>query len=253
MKTVNKKLATVAIIALALPSAALAEGFYGSAQIGYSAQASDSAPYGTNIAVDPDFPRSEFDAEGGLTGAIGLGYRFNENFRLEGRLSHRSSDFNNGQPGTGGNEGYEYIVDGDISSTAFTIEGFYDFPNSTAFTPYVKAGIGVSRNKYSARLTGSGITTPRAEFGSRAIDSFDNANGNLDGYYTGYDSNHSTDFTWNVGFGGSYEVSKNTTLFAEYQYGQFGDVKTSLDPFGDGFKIDNVSSHEVSVGIRVNF
>lgn len=240
MKTVNKKLATAAIIALALPSATLAEGFYGSAQAGYSSQAEDSAPYGNNIAVDNDFPGA-FDNDGSAVGAIGLGYRFNDNLRLEGRLGYRSSDFNDTHYGTGARNGEEYTLNGDISSTTFTIEGFYDFPNSTAFTPYVKAGIGVSRNKYSAKLGGAGVA---------AFDAFD---GTTDGYYDNYADGKSTEFSWNVGFGGSYEMSKTTTLFAEYQYAQFGNVQTGQDSFTDGFKVDDAAAHEVMMGLRINF
>lgn len=240
MKTVNKKIAAVAMLALALPSTVLAEGLYGSAQIGYSSQAQDSAPYGNNIAADADFPGS-FDADNSAVGAIGLGYRFNDNFRLEGRLGYRSSDFNDTHYGTGARNGAEYTLNGDISSTTFTIEGFYDFPNSTAFTPYVKAGIGVSRNKYSAKLGGAGVAA------------FDPYDGTADGYYDNYADGKSTEFTWNVGFGGSYEVSKSTQIFAEYQYAQFGDVKTGQDSFTDGFKIDDAAAHEVMIGLRVNF
>lgn len=37
------------------------------------------------------------------------------------------------------------------------------------------------------------------------------------------------------------------------QYVLLGDAKTSQDGFTDGFEIDGVTAHEVSVGIRYNF
>ncbi|XQF93963.1 hypothetical protein ACOBV9_21315 (plasmid) [Pseudoalteromonas espejiana] len=56
---------------------------------------------------------------------------------------------------------------GDLKTTTYTIEGFYDFDNNTAFTPYIKAGLGVADNSYySAKLGGQGIS---------AFDAFDMA------------------------------------------------------------------------------
>ena len=240
MNNLRKNLALSIITALSIPALAQAEGLYVSAQIGNSQQASDAEPYGNNIAADADFP-GEFDLDNSAVGAIGIGYKFNEQLRVEGRLGYRDSSFNDTNFGTGARDGQEYTLNGDIKSTTLTVEGFYDFPNKSAFTPYVKAGLGVSKNKYSAKLGGAGVA---------AFDAFDGA---ADGYYDNYADDDSSSFTWNVGFGGSYELSKKTSLYGEYQYASFGDVKTGQDSFTDGFKIDDTSAHEFVAGIRVNF
>lgn len=244
MNDYGKKIALAFAVALATPSLALAQGFYGSAQLGTSQQATDSGPYGNNIAADADFP-GEFDAGDGTVGAIGLGYPFNERFRVEGRLGYREGRFNEKKIGTGARTGEEYILNGDIQTKTLTVEGFYDFPNASKFTPYVKAGVGIANNDYSARLGGAGVA---------AFDAFDGAvDGYYDGYYDAYSDGDSTEFSWNVGLGGSYAVSKGTAIYGEYQYANFGDVKTGQDGFTDGFKIDDIASHEVSLGVRVNF
>ncbi len=240
MNNSGKKLALAGAITLALPSLVLAEGFYATAQIGTSQQAEDSAPYGNNIAVDTDFPAA-FDAGDGTAGGVGLGYQFNEQLRVEGRIGYHKSDFDDRKVGAGSRAGEEYILNGDIKSTTLTVEGFYDFPNTSRFTPYVKAGLGVSDNKYSARLGGAGVA---------AFDPFD---GVADGYYDNYKDGDSTEFTWNVGVGASYALAKQTSIYGEYQYASFGDVSTGQDSFTDGFKIDDAASHEVAVGVRVNF
>lgn len=230
----------ISVAALSIPSLTLADNFYVIAQVGTSIQNSDSTPIGSNIAVDADFP-AEFSVDNGTVGAIGIGYRVNNNLRVEGRIGYRDGDFNDTKFGTGARSGEEYILNGSIESTTYTLEGFYDFTNTTAFTPYIKLGVGVSDNTYVARLGGAGVA---------AFDEFD---GSVDGYYDAYSDDSSTNFTWNVGIGGNYEVSKSVSLYAEYQYASFGDVQTGQDSFTDGFEIDNAASHEVVAGIRFSF
>ena len=121
-----------------------------------------------------------------------------------------------------------------------TVEGFYDIPTGTAFTPYLKAGLGVTRNTYSARLGGAGVA---------AFDPFDGA---ADGYYDAYADQTKTEFTWNVGAGASYAVSDKVSLFGEYQYVALGDASTGQDSFTDGFGVD-VAAHEILVGLRASF
>lgn len=237
----NKKTLTLSIaFALIAPSLAQAEGFYGTAQLGASQQINDSAAYGNNIAVDADFP-AEFDAGDGTVGSIGVGYIINSQFRVEGRIGYRESSFNEQQFGTGARDGEEYILNGEIESYTYTIEGFYDFANSTAFTPYLKAGLGIADNSYSAKLGGAGVA---------AFDAFDGA---ADGYYDAYADDDSTEFSWNLGFGVNYELTESASIYGEYQYASLGDVMTGQDSFTDGFMIDGLSTNELSIGVRVNF
>lgn len=249
MKTFKSTLAIAGLSAL-VTSSAIADGYYGSLQAGISQQSSGSESYGNNIAIDKDFP-AEFDNETGKVIGAAIGFKFNNNLRVEGRLAYRNSEFNDKQYGTGTRGGHDYILDGEIESTTFTIEGFYDFENKTAFTPYVKAGFGVSKNDYSARLGGNYVAVDSAnDTGGTTFDAFD---GTVDGYYDNYSDGDSTEFSWNIGFGGNYTLSKAVSIFAEYQYSSFGDVKTGQDEFTDGFKVDDVSAHELVAGIRYQF
>ncbi|MDU0356288.1 outer membrane beta-barrel protein [Paraglaciecola aquimarina] len=236
----RKNLALVIALTLTAPLLAQAEGFYGTAQLGVSQQINDSQAIGNNIAVDPDFP-AEFDAGDGTVGGIGLGYVINQQFRVEARIAYRESSFNETQFGTGARNGEEYRLNGEIKSTTLSIEGFYDFQNSTAFTPYIKAGLGMADNSYSAKLGGAGVA---------AFDAFD---GQTDGFYDAYADDDSTGLTWNLGFGGNYQLSDTTSIYAEYQYASFGDVQTGQDSFTDGFEIGNLSSNELSLGLRIHF
>ena len=224
---------------LGLAGTVHAEGIYGTALLGMNVQESDSEPYGNNVAVDPDFP-DQFDTGDGAVGAVGIGYVVNEQFRVEGRLGLHRADFNSQRFGAGARAGEEYVLDGEFESTTLTVEGFYDIPMNGIFTPYVKAGVGVAYNNYSARLGGTGVA---------AFDAFD---GVADGYYDAYADQSSTEFTWNVGFGGNVALNDQFSLFGEYQYASLGDGSTGQDDFTDGFRVD-ATAHEVLLGVRVNF
>ena len=226
-------------VAMGASSVSHAEGFYGSVMAGVSNQAQDSEPYGNNVAVDPDFPH-QFDSGDGSVGGVGLGYVFNDQLRVETRLGAHRSKFDDRKVGTGARAGEEYILNGNIKSTALTVEGFYNIPMQSAFSPYVKAGIGISRNTYAARLGGAGVA---------AFDAFDGA---VDSYYDAYADQTSNEFTWNVGIGGSYSVNSSVDLFGEYQYLSLGKADTGQDSFTDGFKIAS-DAHELMVGVRVGF
>ncbi|XQF93962.1 outer membrane beta-barrel protein (plasmid) [Pseudoalteromonas espejiana] len=98
MSTLQKSIVAAITLVCATPTLASAEGFYGTAHIGYSSQANDSQAIGNNIAVDADFP-SEFDAGDGSVGSIGLGYQFNPQFRVEARISYHDTDYSESKVG----------------------------------------------------------------------------------------------------------------------------------------------------------
>lgn len=239
MRTHRNALLLAAATAVGISGAVQAEGLYGTAMLGLSFQATDSEPYGSNIAVDPDFP-GEFSTGDGAVGALGFGYDFDGPFRVESRLGLHQADFDSQRFGTGARAGEEYVLNGDIKSTTLTVEGFYDIPTNGTIEPYVKAGVGAARNSYSARLGGAGVA---------AFDPFD---GTVDGFYDAYPDQTSTEFTWNVGFGASVPLNDRVTLFGEYQFVSFGGASTGQDAFTDGFRV-NASAHEVMFGLRADF
>lgn len=229
--------AALVLSALTFPSLSAAQSFYGAVTAGYGIQASDANPYGENIAVDSDFPGT-FGSGDGVAGAVAIGYFLSEKTRLEGRVGFHRGSFSETAFGTGARTGEEYILDGNIKSTTFTLEGFYDLPVARVI-PYLKAGIGVSSNSYSARLGGAGVAD------------FDPFDGTADGYYDAYSDETTAALAWNVGVGVSTALSSRFDIFAEYQFIALGDAETGQDDFTDGFRIDGASAHEGLVGIRV--
>src|SRR5579872_2065989 len=116
----------------------------------------------TNLNLSSVLGDPQFKANMNTGWAVGLaaGYSglFIPQFRVEGEVAYRDNSVNNitesppvapcfskGCPGTG-----------DVSSLAFMANGYYDFLNSSAFTPYIGGGVGV------AQVSGNsvGITSP---------------------------------------------------------------------------------------------
>ncbi len=97
------------------------------------------------------------------------------------------------------------------------LNGYYDFKNKTAFTPYVGAGVGLARIR--GRVTEIGAKT-------------------------------TTNLAWQAGAGVSYTLNKQFDIDLGYRYLDNGNVK--LD-YNDG-KVDLKSKlHQVYTGLRFNF
>lgn len=243
MKKTPLKIALATTLLCSATATMAEDQFYFSALAGYSEQITDSSPYGNNIAKDDTFP-SAFDAGDGAVYSIGIGYKFTPAIRFEARLATREGSFTETQDGTGSRAGDNYVLDGEIETTTLTFEAFYDFHNDTIFTPYIKAGVGVADNSYSARLGGPGIDA-LADLGFINLDS--------NGYYSEYNEDDSTEFTWNIGAGVAMDINDRVAVYAEYQYADFGDVATTQDAFTDGFRIDGATANEFLLGLTVTF
>jgi opacity protein-like surface antigen len=123
----NKLKRTLALAALMAGASGVAhatEGWYGRADVGYS----------TDGSVDFD-GSDDFDLENDWTQHLGLGYAFQNNFRLEGELGHR---FNNFGEDVG-------LDDGDVRVWSGMLNLFYDFNRGGRIEPYIGAGIGAAR------------------------------------------------------------------------------------------------------------
>ena len=128
-------------------------------------------------------------------------------------------------------EGFPSFLVNELRTQSLMLNGYYDFKNKSKFTPYLSAGVGVSRieNKVSinpeALGTSENITT---------------------------DTNNN--FTWTAGAGVAYKVTENVALDLAYRYVDAGetDVSQSIG----GIKLKNTAdlvSHDYSLGVRYNF
>lgn len=206
----KKKLLTIACCATLLSISTIA----------YSAE----GPYvsgnlGIGIASDSDVTQSgttgTFESDKGLALGVAFGYGLGST-RIEGEVAYQKNDLDKiSISGIG-----SATIDGDTSSTAFLLNGYYDFKNESALTPFISAGLGL------AKVEVSEITVP--------------------GFGPVTSSSDDTVFAYQIGAGVGYAVNEKVTLDVKYRY-----FATS-DPDFDGIEAE-YSSHNIYAGVRVNF
>jgi opacity protein-like surface antigen len=148
----------------------------------------------------------------GLAAAVGYGMG---QVRVEGEISYQKSDFDKiSVPGASAD------ATGDMSSIAFLINGYFDFVNSTAFTPYISVGVGY------AQIDLNDFNYP----GSGEPD---------------YNSDDSV-FAYQFGVGAGYAVTEKVIIDLKYRY------FATDDPEFDGIEAE-ASSHNVILGVRFYF
>ena len=132
-----------------------------------------------------------------------------------------------------GFEGFPSILVNELRTQSLMLNGYYDFKNKSKFTPYLSAGVGVSRieNKVS-----------------------------INPEFFGFSENITTDtnnnFTWTAGAGIAYKVTENVALDLAYRYVDAGETDVSQSFEGIGIKLKNTAdlvSHDYSLGVRYNF
>lgn len=149
-------------------------------------------------------------------GLVG-GYDFGT-YRLEGEFSYRSND---NKEVTGG--GLSGNTDGEFSSMALTLNGYYDFKMvSPTVYPYVGAGIGGARDSLK-------VTTDAG---------------------TGVDD-HQIVFAYQLAAGAAYNVAKELTLDLGYKF--FATAKPEFDSTGGGKAKAEYMSHNIFLTVRYTF
>ncbi len=187
-----------------------AEGLYLSTNVG-ATFLSDST------VTDPTVPgvSLDFEHDTGFNVGLGLGYGFTNNFRLEGELSYQSNDLDQSSF-----LGVNVPLEGEINALALMLNGYYDIKTSTAFTPFIMAGIGYAKVEIDDfNVPGSGISSV---------------------------SEDDTVFAWQVGAGVGYAITEKTSLDLMYRY--FATADPEYDTTESEFE-----SHNVMLGLRFSF
>jgi len=132
---ITKTVALAALMAGAAGVANATEGWYGRGDIGWS--------WDGEIDVGDDYANYEFGSstlEHDWSEHLGLGYAFQNGFRLEGELGHR---FNQIEPTDTIDAG------GDVHAWSAMANLFYDFNRGGAIEPYIGVGVGGARLNYN--------------------------------------------------------------------------------------------------------
>ena len=168
-------------------------------------------PNDENKGVTGHFNKSKLD---GLWSAdVALGYKFNKNIRGEISYAFNLLDDNSAPTDTNGGTGYLGLDQIDTHSLFASV--YYDFPNSSKFTPYFGGGLGTT-----------------------FIDT--------DGNYQNRKHNDLT-FGYQGKLGVSYELKDSTDLFAEGIYQSTKSFKIS------GYVSQPIDIYSTRLGIRYKF
>jgi opacity protein-like surface antigen len=159
------------------------------------------------------FPTVEasFDTGFAIAGAIGTSFN---TFRFEGEISYQKNDFDEAKL-----MGEAVQLQGDMSALNFLVNGYYDFNTNSPWTPYLTAGLGLSKID---------------------VNDLDVVGGN--------DPTDDDDivFAYQLGAGIGYGISENLTIQAGYRY------FATADPDFSGTEAE-VASHDIYLGMRFYF
>jgi len=221
------------ITAMSATSPAQAEGWYFSANAGYSNPTSKMFNDGTNGAGNP---KTEFDS--GVPFGLGIGYQLTPSLKVEAKYTSVKYDTDTGlKQGTDTRALDQFGLDGSVDSDIISLNAAYEFNNASKFTPYIKAGIGA--NFFDAKgdlyVTSSGGNT------------FDGA---LPATFSYSGDGRSTAYF--LGFGVSSALTNNMDFTAEYLYGDLGEVATDYDENGDRLQSD-LKVNTLMLGIEYSF
>lgn len=164
------------------------------------------------IADDEKISRLVLEFAPGVTVGATIGYRFGK-LRAEGELGYQINAIDQCNLSR-----RELSVSGDVAGESFLVNGYYDFINKTAFTPYITAGIGM------AILELNVLTIAGCKIGSA----------------------DDTVFAYQVGAGVGYAVNKNYTIDLKYRF------CSTTEPEFNGVKSE-FGSHNIYLGLRYNF
>ncbi|EEZ9013156.1 porin family protein [Escherichia coli] len=126
-----------------------------------------------------------------------------------------------------------------ISVNTLMVNTYYDFRNSSAFTPWVSAGLGYARIHHKATYT----------------DTSWNESGEISDISALHYSEYGNNFAWSLGVGVKYDVTQDFSLDLSYRYLDAGDsTLTYKDEDGAKYKSSvNVRSNEFTLGATYSF
>ena len=157
----------------------------------------------------------DLESDEGLALGVAVGYSFPCNMRIEGEFAYQENDLDKVSL-----YGIDADLTGDTASYAFLVNGYYDFKNTSAFTPFIGGGIGMAKVEIND-LNSPGSGDPDV-------------------------SDDDTVFAYQFGAGVAYTINEQVSLDVKYRY--FG----TSDPEFDTTELE-YSSHNLYAGIRISF
>jgi len=251
---VLRKIGMAAALATAMPVAAFAAdiieepvpeivpviigGWYLRGDIGMSNQHIDGLENDLNaLPAELDW-MNEGTFSAAPTFQVGIGYEFNDWFRMDGTVQYRGkADFDaldrydtDGDGTWDGTNQYE----AEKSEWLLLTNAYIDLGTFSGITPYIGGGIGASRNTISGFQD---INTP-----------------NQGVAYA--DSDSHWEFAWALHAGLAMDITERATIDIGYSYMNLGDAQTSdvaaynQNLIDNPTTFENITSHDVKFGLR---
>lgn len=157
-----------------------------------------------------------------LGGALAVGYDFWPQNMLPLRAEVEFALRGNSETEWSGSKG---TADMTFNSSTLFANLYYDFHNSSAFTPYIGAGLGMAFNYM-------GVDIKSEEYGDHSVD------------------DRQTNFAWNVGAGLAYSFNENLAMDLAYRYVDLGYTEVESNGHNGAIRPYN---HEFMLGLRFGF
>lgn len=214
MKKILISLITLFCICTVQNAQAKDYGVYVKPTIIFAIQSSESLKTANNSG----YTGSNSTSHGAVAGSIAAGYDLEQMFRIPLRFEVEYAIMEQVKNSNIGSE-LDQIK---IGAQTIFANVYYDFENTTRFTPYVSAGLGVAFLRTAAKVDGSS--------------SFVDTRGN---------------FAWNVGLGLGYMLNEYITIDAGYRFNSLGEARAQSGVLGA--KAENFYSHQFGLGARFSF
>jgi len=246
-------------VVLAAPSMAFAEpqsGFYVTPKIMYGLthmRGMEASGYFDNGSAYP-FSNKRSKTDSAFGGALAVDYDFNKKQQVPVRAELEYSIFSeisaknswggvDTHPAYPPGDVYNFSVQQKLQIQTLFVNAYHDFHNSTAFTPYVGAGLGLAFINSKGHFNLESESYPTLENAAFSLG-----------------SKRSTNFAWNIGVGGAYAINDKVSLDFGYRLAGLGKAETKStlgnDLYGDVWiakSKSNVYMHQLMVGARVKF
>ena len=218
-------------------------GWYLRGDIGYSNQQVDSL-YNVLYTTADSVANVHREFTGAPFASAGVGYKFNNWFRVDATGEYRSkSEFNGADLYTLAGVGtFPDVYTAKKSEWLALVNAYVDLGSWHGISPFVGAGVGAANVKISA-FTDSGV----------------GVDGISDAFAFGGEHDE-WNFAWALYAGVGMAVTDNVTLEMAYRYLDMGDgASGDLRPYDGPGVIDNpmefrdITSHDVKLGFRYQF
>lgn len=218
--------------------------WFGSVSTTYLDSSGEVTFHGTTASVYGGTPTIKMDDGLGLS--LALGIETSDGWRLSGDLSYVTANSSSDAVfGIDDRADDTFVLDAEIESLVFMLNGSYDFDiGLDRFTPFLKAGVGVARNKTKSALLD--VSYDSLIWNGTSFD-------DLDALGISFPAGRTTEFAWNIGAGIRMALSERFELSMAYGLMDLGNAVTETNDGGDALAFSDLISQRVQLELDYRF